>query len=195
MSKRLATLLIAGVAVASLSHGAFAQKRHRVRPADPVVTTIDSSSPLTVNRRSWLDSGNATRTTNTGGPNYIAANTILNRTEDRIINPDKFGNAEIQGPPYVPGRSQPVVQGSILPNGGVVGFQRCTTITRRLASWSKLCCGDSDDSCQAGVGAQGLYRTLLVRWCKGPAVGKSMTARPSTLQGEIRTPQSTRIEC
>ena len=122
MPKTLATLLLAGVAVASLSHSAFAQKRHRVRPpADPVVTTIDApSSPLTVNRRSWLDPGNAVRTTNTGGPNYIAANTILHQTEDRIINPDKYGNAEIQGPPYVPGRSQPVVQGSILPNGGVV---------------------------------------------------------------------------
>lgn len=123
MPKTLATLLLAGAAVASLSHGAFAQKRHHARAAAAVtdITPVDApSSALTVNRRSWLDPGNATRTTNTGGPNYIAANTILNKTEDRIINPDKFGNAEMQGPPYVPGRTQPVVQGSILPNGGVV---------------------------------------------------------------------------
>ena len=65
-------------------------------------------------------SGNAVSTTQNSGPSYIAANTINNKTQDRIFNPDKYGNDVIQGQPYVPGRSQPAIEFSSLPNGGTV---------------------------------------------------------------------------
>ena len=126
MRNTFAALLLAGVAVAALSPDAFAQKRHRVRAAEPVVASVDSaSSPLTVNRRSWLDPGNATRTTGNYGAPYVQENTIVsstafNETQDQIFAPGKFGNSVIVGPPDVPGRSQPVAQGSSLPNGQVV---------------------------------------------------------------------------
>ncbi len=120
MNKTLICLLTAGIAASALTTDAFAAKRRHVR-ALPAATVIDGESiPLTVNRRSWLDPGNAVSTTQGAGPSYIAANTVFNRTQDRIFAPDKFGNDAIQGQPYVPGRTQPVVEGSTLPNGAVV---------------------------------------------------------------------------
>ena len=51
------------------------------------------------------------------GPSYVAANTVLNKTQDQIFAPDTFGNDVIKGPPYVPGRAQPVVEGSLPASG------------------------------------------------------------------------------
>ena len=86
------------------------------------VANLDTGSlnsiPLTVNRRSWLDSGNTVNSdSNEGGQAYFAASTQFNQTEDRIIDPDKFGNDVIQGQPYVPGRSVAVVQFDTQPDG------------------------------------------------------------------------------
>ena len=117
-AKLLACLVLVG-AVTGLAPDAFAQKR-RPRPL-PVAADVGERIPLTVNRRSWLDSGNAVSTTGTLGPSYVAANTALNRTQDRIFAPDGFGNDVIRNNPLdVPGRSQPLVEGSTLPNGQVV---------------------------------------------------------------------------
>ena len=95
-------------------------KKHVVKPQ--ALGSIDAaglnSIPLTVNRRSWLDSGNTVRSdSNGGGQAYFAASTQFNQTEDRIINPDKFGNDVIQGQPYVPGQSVPVVDFDTQPDG------------------------------------------------------------------------------
>ena len=120
MNKTLVCLLTASLAATAVTTDAFAAKRHPLR-ALPVATVIDGDAiPLTVNRRSWLDPGNAVSTTQGAGPSYIAANTVFNKTQDRIFAPDKFGNDVIQGQPYVPGRTQPVVEGSTLPDGRVV---------------------------------------------------------------------------
>ena len=117
MNRTIATLLLAGLACAAVTSDAAAKKRRSTHDL-PTAAVIDGSAiPLTVNRRSWLDPGNAVSTTQNAGPNYIADNTVLNKTQDRIFAPDKFGNAEIQGQPYVPGRTQPVIEFSSLPNG------------------------------------------------------------------------------
>ena len=120
MKTTITALLLAGVAVAAFSPNAFAQKRRHTANLPVADDLADHSIPLTVNRRSWLDPGNAVSTTQTAGPNYVADNTFRNQTQDRIFAPDKFGNAEIQGQPYVPGRTQPVVEFSSLPNGRTV---------------------------------------------------------------------------
>lgn len=115
----LACLVLVG-AVTGLTQDAFAQKR-RVPAADlPASADLGDRIPLTVNRRSWLDSGNAVSTTGNYGPSYVAANTAFSKSQDQIFAPDRFGNAEFPSHPYVPGRSQPVVEGSTLPNGQVV---------------------------------------------------------------------------
>ncbi len=117
----LSAALVA-LAASSFTSDASAQTRRRARPAaaGPVLAEapdLGSSIPLTVNRRSWLDSGNAISTHGVG-PSYVAANTILNKTQDQIFAPGYFGNSTIyQGPPYVPGRSQPVIEGSLPASG------------------------------------------------------------------------------
>lgn len=109
----IVSILLAGVAASAVTVDASAQTRRRV--ARVVTTTDIGSLPLTVNRRSWLDPGPvAPRGT---GQNYVTANTVLNRTQDRIFSPDGFGNDVIIGQPYVPGRSVPIVEFSSLPDG------------------------------------------------------------------------------
>ena len=120
MKKTIVSLLLAGLAVTAFAGEASAKKRHHATVL-PAAEVIDSTSiPLTVNRRSWLDPGNAVSTTQGAGPSYVADQTVFNKTQDRIFAPDRFGNAEIQGQPYVPGRTQPVIEFSSLPNGGTV---------------------------------------------------------------------------
>ena len=101
-------VMLIGVAAGGFATDASAKpKKHIVKPQ--VVGDLDTSSlngiPLTVNRRSWLDSGNVVRSSSIGGQAYVAANTEFHKTEDRIIDPDKFGNDVIKGQPYVPGRT------------------------------------------------------------------------------------------
>ena len=120
MNKTLVSLLLAALAVGAASE-ASAKPRRRAPSLPPVQTVDGVAIPLTVNRRSWLDPGNAVSTTQNSGPSYIAANTTLNRTQDRIFAPDGFGNDVIRNNPLdVPGRSQPLVEGSTLPNGQIV---------------------------------------------------------------------------
>ena len=119
MRKSIVSATLAVIAVAAFSADASAQTRRRVRAAAPVLAAspdLGSSIPLTVNRRSWLDSGNAV-SSHGAGPSYVAANTVLNKTQDQIFAPDGFGNDVIKGPPYVPGRSQPVIEGSLPASG------------------------------------------------------------------------------
>ena len=121
MRKTIVSATLALLAVAGLTVDASAQTRRRVRAVAPVVAAspdLGSSIPLTVNRRSWLDSGNSVSSRGGYGPSYVAANTIYNKTQDQIFNPGYFGNSTInQGPPYVPGRSQPVIEGSLPASG------------------------------------------------------------------------------
>ena len=120
MKNTFATLFLAVCAATAVTSDAFAAKRHQKRILPAAAVFDGDSIPLTVNRRSWLDPGNAVSTTQGAGPSYVAANTIFNKTQDQIFAPDKFGNSELPGQPSVPGRTQPVVEGSILPNGGYV---------------------------------------------------------------------------
>jgi hypothetical protein len=121
MRKTIVSATLALLAVTALTADASAQTRHRVRAAAPVLAAspdLGSSIPLTVNRRSWLDSGNSVSSRGGYGPSYVAANTIYNKTQDQIFAPGYFGNSTInQGPPYVPGRSQPVIEGSLPASG------------------------------------------------------------------------------
>ena len=118
MRRTIASAMLAVLAWVGFNADVSAQTRRRHAPAaagEPV--DLGSSVPLTVNRRSWLDSGNAVSSRGGAGPSYVAANTILNKTQDQIFAPDRFGNDVIQGPPYVPGRSQPVIEGSLPASG------------------------------------------------------------------------------
>ena len=120
MRKTIVSATLAILAVTAFTADASAQTRRRVRGAAPVLAAspdLGSSIPLTVNRRSWLDSGNSVSSRGGYGPSYVAANTVYNKTQDQIFAPDGFGNSEIQGPPYVPGRSQPVIEGSLPASG------------------------------------------------------------------------------
>lgn len=119
MHKTIMSATLAVCALSAFGPGASAQTRRHVRAATPILAQapeLGSSIPLTVNRRSWLDSGNAVSSHGVG-PSYVAANTVLNKTQDKIFAPDGFGNDVIQGPPYVPGRSQPVIEGSLPASG------------------------------------------------------------------------------
>lgn len=121
----VASVLAASLAASFAVGDASAKPRHRqVAPADEGYT---QELPLTVNRRSFLDPGPVVPTGT--GQNYVAAQTEFNRTEDRIRDPDKFGNDTLQGQPYVPGRTVPVAEFATGPNigdlysGPILGFQ------------------------------------------------------------------------
>ena len=120
LSATLAVLAASAVMIAASSCNVSAQTRHRNRPVAPVLTEapdLGSSIPLTVNRRSWLDSGNAVSSRGGTGPSYVSANTVLNKTQDQIFAPDTFGNDVIKNSPDVPGRAQPIVEGSLPASG------------------------------------------------------------------------------
>ena len=117
MRKTIVSMLAVGVALSLGAHDASAKPRkHPVQPisADEAVHEL----PLTVNKRSFLDPGPVVPTGS--GQNYIAANTIFNKTQDRIFEPAKFGDSELQGQPYVPGRTVSVVEFSTGPRIGDV---------------------------------------------------------------------------
>lgn len=110
----ITSLVLAGVAVTGFAADASAKDRHHAY----VYAANDLNSlPLTVNRRSWLDPGNAAPA-GSGGPAYVSATTEFAKTPDQIYAPDKFGNAALPGQPYVPGRTVPVVSFSTTPEGG-----------------------------------------------------------------------------
>ena len=116
MHKIITSLLLAGVAITGLVTDASAQGRRHTY----IVAANDLDSlPLTVNRRSWLDPGNAVQG-GASGPAYMSASTPqFARTPDHYYAPDKFGNSALQGQPYVPGRSVPVVSFSTTPDANV----------------------------------------------------------------------------
>lgn len=113
------SLLLAGVA--ALLVGLSASGEATAKPRHHRVTVVAEndiqSLPLTVNRRSWLDPGNAAPAGGGVGPSYVQATGSLARTIDRTYT-DKFGNSIDRGAPYVPGRPVPVVSFETLPNGG-----------------------------------------------------------------------------
>ena len=123
---RTIVVSILAVGLAFAASEASAKPRHR-QPAPQMDDGQTHELPLTVNRRSFLDPGPAVPTGSR--QNYVSANTIFNRTEDRIRDPDKFGNDTLQGQPYVPGRTVPVAEFATGPNigdlysGPILGFQ------------------------------------------------------------------------
>ena len=93
------TAIGATLAIAGLTSTA-SDARPRNRTIDTAYT--DTTPPLTVNRRSFLDPGPVVQP-NTQN-NYVTANTIFNRTPDQIFAPSKFGNEALPRPLEVPGR-------------------------------------------------------------------------------------------
>ncbi len=126
MRKIVVSLLAACVASSFAMSAVSAKPLHR-KPAPQLDDGETHELPLTVNRRSFLDPGPVAPVGT--GQNYVSANTILNRTEDRIRDPDKFGNDTLQGQPYVPGRTVPVAEFATGPNigdlysGPILGYQ------------------------------------------------------------------------
>ncbi len=120
------SILALGLAASLAASDASAKPRHR-KPAPQMDDGQVHELPLTVNRRSFLDPGPAVPAGSQ--QNYVSANTIFNRTEDRIRDPDKFGNDTLQGQPYVPGRTVPVAEFATGPNigdlysGPILGYQ------------------------------------------------------------------------
>lgn len=119
MLKTIASASLAFMMIGAVATDVSAQTRRRARSTAVLAPAPDlgSSIPLTVNRRSWLDSGNAVSSRGGVGPSYVSANTVLNKTQDKIFAPDTFGNDVIKGPPDVPGRSQPLIEGSLPASG------------------------------------------------------------------------------
>ena len=124
MRKILTAATLAAVAMSVVAGDASAQPKRHARvsrasaPALAESPDLGSAIPLTVNRRSWLDSGSVVSSRGGYGANYMAANTIYNKTQDQIFDPGYFGNSTVnQGPPYVPGRSQPIIEGSLPASG------------------------------------------------------------------------------
>lgn len=117
----VASLLLAGVAVVAVTADGSAQTSRRkiVRAQAPRYQAASGieSLPLTVNRRSWLDPGPVAP--KGSGTAYVAASTQFAKSQDQIFAPDKFGNSEIIGQPYVPGRTVPLAEFSTYPNGAV----------------------------------------------------------------------------
>ncbi len=126
MRTMVVSLLAASVAVSLGAFDASAKPRHH-HVAPQYVDEETHELPLTVNRRSFLDPGPVAPVGT--GNNYMTANTINNKTQDRIRNPDGFGNDVFQGQPYVPGRSVPVAEFATGPNvgevysGPILGYQ------------------------------------------------------------------------
>jgi hypothetical protein len=114
MRSTITSLLLAGVALIGVGASASAQGRHH--PYTYAANDL-SSLPLTVNRRSWLDPGNSAPTGGSSGPAYVSASTQFAGSPDHVYAPDKFGNSALQGQPYVPGRTVPVVSFVTTPNG------------------------------------------------------------------------------
>ena len=116
MRSIIVSVLLAGVAAVALTSGVSAQSRKHARVIEAYDTT--SLNALTVNRRSWLDSGNTVHSGSVnGGQSYVAASTIYNKTPDHAFQPDGFGNDVINGQPYIPGPSHPLVEFSSASNG------------------------------------------------------------------------------
>ncbi len=118
MKTTIASLFAVAIAVTGVSSEASARVKHRKVPVEALDATGVDSAALTVNRRSWLDPGPvAPRGT---GANYVTANTAeFSKSQIDIQQPDNFGKDALPGQPYVPGRSQPVVEFSTTPNGRV----------------------------------------------------------------------------
>jgi hypothetical protein len=114
MRSTIVLTLAAGLAVAAGVHDAAAKPKHH--RAQPYANDGYVELPLTVNQRSFLDPGPVAPVGT--GQNYVAANTIFNRTPDRTFNQSQFGNDVIVGQPYVPGRSVPVAEFATGPNPG-----------------------------------------------------------------------------
>lgn len=66
------------------------------------------SPPLTVRRRSFLDSGNVVPVGSES--NYMTDNTIFVRTPDQNFARSKFGNEALPGPFDLPGRPVPLFE-------------------------------------------------------------------------------------
>ena len=126
MRRMVVSLLAASAALSLGAIDSSAKPRHH-HVAPQYVDEETHELPLTVNRRSFLDPGPVAPVGT--GTNYVTANTIYNRTEDRIRDPDRFGNDVIQGQPYVPGRTVPVAEFATGPNigdvysGPILGYQ------------------------------------------------------------------------
>jgi hypothetical protein len=119
MRTTIIPLLVAGVAIslcAAASAETVAPKLHRHHHVVRHIPADNEALPLTVNKRSFLDPGPVAPVT--GGPAYLTANTIYLKTPDQITTPDRFGNSELPGQPYVPGRTVPVGEFATGPNPG-----------------------------------------------------------------------------
>jgi hypothetical protein len=114
MRKTMTSLLVAGLALSLAAEGAAAKTRHRQAPRVGPDGYIDL--PLTVNKRSFLDPGPVAPVGT--GTNYVAANTIFNKTPDQTFDTARFGNSALPGQPYVPGRAVPVVEYATGPRVG-----------------------------------------------------------------------------
>lgn len=82
-----AAFTLSCVSVAALLGGGFAEARERPRPVE--------ARPLTVTKRSWLDSGNvvAVGTQNS----YLSASTTLNQPIYNSYIPARFGQSTLPG--------------------------------------------------------------------------------------------------
>jgi hypothetical protein len=81
---------------------------HHVRQHQRVHVVQHEAPPLTVRRRSFLDSGNVVPVGSQS--NYMIDNTIFLRTADQNFARSKFGNEALPGPFDLPGRPEPLFE-------------------------------------------------------------------------------------
>jgi hypothetical protein len=92
------------IAVSASAQTKPVKKAHRAYR--PVVYTEQPA--LTVNRRSFLDPGPVAPVGSRS--NYVADQTIFNRTPDQVFARSKFGNEALPRPLEVPGRPSPLFE-------------------------------------------------------------------------------------
>ncbi len=92
MMKRTLLSIASVAALTALALPATAQAQTSRRH---VVRTVETAPPLTVNRRSWLDSGNVVAVGTQSS--YLSASTSLNQPVYTSFLADRFGQSTLPG--------------------------------------------------------------------------------------------------
>lgn len=106
ISMFLLAAAIFGTGALAAAPAALAAHKHRHHPAAVVYSS--DQPPLTVNKRSWLDPGNAV--SQGSEENYVTASTGFNQTPDQAYFPSRFHEDSLPQPLYPTGKPQPLVE-------------------------------------------------------------------------------------
>ena len=109
-SMALVSIGLALAALVGANAGAVAKPRHHHHYrhlAHNGAAAGATQTPLTVNKRSWLDPGPLAPVGSTG-PDYVAEGTFFRQTPDEQYFPSRFHEDAMPRPLYVPGTMTPL---------------------------------------------------------------------------------------